>query len=209
MSERSLKKYKAMNETESSKSNTRDRIINAALFIAAKEGFAKATTQQIAAKAGVSEGIIYHYFKSKYDLCRDMIKERAEEFRQSLIKEIKRCATSKDRLDKLIDFHFTYYTGKGNIFQVIYGKSGDTTIMMGHILKVAIIPYVKIIEALIREGVKEGEFKALNPNIAASSLLGMMQITIIRLHFGFARFSIKDAKAQIKRIFFEGLLCRR
>lgn len=186
-------------------SNTRQKIINAALLVAAKEGFAKATTDQIAKKAGVSEGIIYHYFKSKYDLCCNMIKERAEEFRRKLVEEIKGCAGAKDKLDKLIDFNFRYFAGKGNIFQAIYGKSGDTTIMMGHILKVAIIPYAKIIEDIIEEGIREGEFRDLSPSIAASSLLGMMQITIIRLHFGFAKFSVKEAKEHIKQIFFGGI----
>ncbi len=195
-----------MSELEASQSNTRQKIINAALLVGAKEGFARATTDQIARRAGVSEGIIYHYFKSKYDLCCNMIKERAEEFRHQLIEEIKKYPTAKDKLDKLIDFNFHYFAGKGNIFQAIYGKSGDTTIMMGHILKVAIIPYVKIVENIIRQGIKEGEFKNLNPSIAASSLLGMMQIAIIRFRFGYAKFSIKDAKGQIKRIYFGGIL---
>lgn len=185
--------------------NTRQKIINAALLVAAKEGFIRATTDQIARRAGVSEGIIYHYFKSKYDLCCNMIKEHAEEFRQRLLKEIEKCTTAKDKLERLIDFNFEYFTGKDNIFQAIFGKSGDTTVMMGHILKVAIIPYVRIVECIIKRGIKEGEFKDLNPSIAASSLLGMMQITIIRLHFGFGRFSVKEAKDQIKRIFLQGI----
>jgi len=185
--------------------NTRQKIINAALLVAAKEGFIKATTDQIAKRAGVSEGIIYHYFKNKYDLCCNMIKEYAEEFRQGLINEIKVYRSAKDKLIKLIDFHFEYFTGKGNIFQTIFGKSGDTTVMMGHILKVAIIPYVKIVEDIIKQGIKEGEFKDLNPNLAASTLLGMMQIAVLRLHFGFGRFSVKDAKDEIKRIFLEGV----
>lgn len=186
--------------------NTRQKIINAALMVAAKDGFTRATTDQIAKRAGVSEGIIYHYFKSKYDLCFNMIREYAEEFRQKLIQEIEGCATAKDKLDKLVDFHFHYFTGKNNIFQAIYGKSGDSTVMMGQILKVAIIPYAEIIEGIIRQGIKEGSFLDLNPNIAASSLLGMMQITIIRFHFGFERFSLKDAREQIKHIFFGGLV---
>ncbi len=185
--------------------NTRQKIINAALLVAAKEGFIKATTDQIARRAGVSEGIIYHYFKSKYELCCNMIKEHSEEFRQKLINKIEKCRTAKDKLVKLIDFHFEYFTGRDNIFQAVFGKSGETTVMMGHILKVVIIPYVKIIEQIIRQGKKEGDFKDLNPSIAASSLLGMMQIAIVRLHFGFAKFSVKDARDEIKRIFLEGI----
>ena len=186
--------------------DTRQKIINAALLVAAKDGFTRATTNQIAKRAGVSEGIIYHYFKTKYDLCFNMIKEYAEDFRENLIKELKDYPRAKDKLDKLIDFHFQYFAGRSNIFQAIYGKSGDNTIMMGHILKVAIIPYVQLIEAIIEEGEAEGTFKNLNPHIAASSLLGMMQLNIIKLHFGFAQFSVKDTKEQIKQTIFGGLL---
>jgi len=194
-----------MDNVNISELNTRQKIINAALMVAAKEGFARATTDQIARRAGVSEGIIYHYFKSKYDLCRDMIKERAEEFRQKLQAEVAKYTSARKKLDRLIDFNFEYFGRKGNIFQAIYGKSGDTTVMMGHIFKVAIAPYLKIVEDIIKYGIKEGEFRDLDAKAAASSLLGMMQITIIRLHFGFGRFSIKDAKDEIKRIFLEGV----
>lgn len=188
--------------------DTRQKIIQAALLVAAKSGFARATTCRIARQAGVSEGIIYHYFKNKRDLCQSMIQEHAEGFRHKLLKEIARFSKAKDKLNRLIEFHFEYFTRQGNIFQAIYGKSGDSTVMMDHILKVAIIPYAKIIEDIIKQGIKESSFKALNPNTAATGLLGMMQITIIRLHFGEAVFSIKDAKEDLKRIFFEGLLCK-
>ncbi|KPK41616.1 MAG: hypothetical protein AMJ78_04945 [Omnitrophica WOR_2 bacterium SM23_29] len=197
-----------MDNVNISELNTRQKIINAALTVAAKEGFARATTDQIARRAGVSEGIIYHYFKSKYDLCRDMIKESAEEFRQKLQAEITKYTSARKKLDRLIDFNFEYFARKDNIFQAIYGKSGDTTVMMGHIFKVAIAPYLKIVEDIIKRGIKEGEFRDLDAKSAASSLLGIMQITIIRLHFGFERFSIKDAKDEIKRIFLEGVTKR-
>lgn len=195
-----------MSKPEAMQSTTRQRIVDAALLVSAREGFAKATTDQIAKRAGVSEGIIYHYFKSKYDLCFNMVKEYAQAYREKLIKEIEKRPSAKDKLDGLIEFHFEYFTGRNNIFQAIYGKSGDTTVMMGNVLKVAIIPYVRIIERIIKEGIREGEFVDLNPSIAASSLLGMMQLAIIRLHFGYGGFSAKEAKGEIKKIFFKGLL---
>lgn len=185
---------------------TRQKIINAALLVAAKDGFTRATTNQIAKRAGVSEGIIYHYFKTKHELCFNMIKEYAEDFRDSLVKELGQYSRAKDKLDRLVDFHFEYFTGRGNIFQAIYGKSGDNTVMMGHILKVAIIPYGQIIEALIKQGIEEGSFKKLNPNIASSSILGMMQLNVIKLHFGFAKFSLNEIKEEIKQIILGGLL---
>lgn len=43
----------------------RQKITNTALKLFAKDGFAKTTIGKIASEAGVSKGLIYHYFSSK------------------------------------------------------------------------------------------------------------------------------------------------
>ena len=42
--------------------DTRRKIIDATLLVASRNGFDRATTSEISRTAGVSEGIIYHYF---------------------------------------------------------------------------------------------------------------------------------------------------
>ena len=195
-----------MDSIVSLKLDTRHKILNAALFIAARNGFIKATTDQIAKRAKVSEGIIYHYFKSKDELCFEMIKEHAEGYRHQLVKEIENILKAKDKLERLIDFHFQYFTREGNIFQIIFGKSGGSPLMFNYILKVAIIPYSEIIEDIIRYGIESGEFKDVEPVASASGLLGMMQINILRLHFGPTPLSAQKIEETIKQIFFGGLL---
>ena len=44
------------------------QILDAATRVFASKGYRAATTREIAAEAGVSEGTIYNYFDSKYDL---------------------------------------------------------------------------------------------------------------------------------------------
>lgn len=46
----------------------RDTIINAALHIFAKYDYKKASTDEIASLAGISKGLIFHYFGSKKEL---------------------------------------------------------------------------------------------------------------------------------------------
>ena len=56
----------------------RQQIIDAALHVFAGKGFEKATNRDIARQAGVaSPGLIYHYFKDKADLFRQVMHERA------------------------------------------------------------------------------------------------------------------------------------
>lgn len=54
----------------------RDKIINAAIVEFGENSFEKASTNNIVKRAGVSKGLLYHYFKSKrelYDYLTDFI----------------------------------------------------------------------------------------------------------------------------------------
>lgn len=55
----------------------REQIIDAAMRVFAQKGFAKATNKDIAREAGITAGLIYHYFKSKEDLLGIVIEERS------------------------------------------------------------------------------------------------------------------------------------
>ena len=60
------------------------QILDAATKVFASKGFRAATTREIAAEAGVSEGTIYNYFDSKYDLLIAMSQRLALESLQQL-----------------------------------------------------------------------------------------------------------------------------
>ena len=55
----------------------REQIMDAALRVFAKKGFARASNKDIAREAGITPGLIYHYFKSKYDLLRAVLEARS------------------------------------------------------------------------------------------------------------------------------------
>src|ERR1041384_7972330 len=56
----------------------RQQIIDGALTVFAAKGFETATNKDIAEAAGIgSPGLIYHYFKDKSDLFRQVLEQRA------------------------------------------------------------------------------------------------------------------------------------
>ena len=56
----------------------RQQIISGALTVFSEKGFEKATNKDIAQAAGIrSPGLIYHYFKDKGDLLRQVIEQRS------------------------------------------------------------------------------------------------------------------------------------
>lgn len=56
----------------------RNQILDAAATVFAEKGFHSATTKEIASKAGVSEGTIYNYFDTKFDLLIGLLSRLAE-----------------------------------------------------------------------------------------------------------------------------------
>src|ERR1700720_587575 len=55
----------------------REQIIDAAMRIFAQKGFARATNKDIAREAGITPGLIYHYFESKEALLKAIIEGRS------------------------------------------------------------------------------------------------------------------------------------
>jgi AcrR family transcriptional regulator len=67
------------------KDERRDQILSAALRVFAKRGFAATKISDIVAKAGMSHGLVYHYFKSKEEIFLELLKMAMEASSQSLL----------------------------------------------------------------------------------------------------------------------------
>ena len=73
--------YRPTPKTEARKAETRERIVRAALDQLADGGYASASVQTVAARAGVATGSVYRHFHSKADLF-------AEVFRRGSAREV-------------------------------------------------------------------------------------------------------------------------
>lgn len=185
---------------------TQKRIVDATFAIAAEKGFEQATTAEIARRAGVAEGSIYNYFRTKDDLLIHMVSEYAGSFLGELSGEVATQGDPLGKLDHLIGFHVRFFTREGNIFQVVFGKTPGTRVQWARIVQVVIGPYAGLIGEIIREGIEQGMFKPVNPQVAASLLLGGMQLTILRHFFGLGAYDPDEAIEQIKDIYLGGIV---
>jgi TetR/AcrR family transcriptional regulator, cholesterol catabolism regulator len=55
----------------------REQIIDAAMRVFSQKGFTRATNKDIAREAGITPGLIYHYFENKEGLLKAVIEERS------------------------------------------------------------------------------------------------------------------------------------
>src|SRR5438270_9301693 len=91
----------------SATSDKRTRIMDAAVKVFAERGFHTATVAEIAKAAGVADGTIYLYFKSKDDLLLRLFDEKMtallDEARTALDAE----KTAPARLERFIQLHLS------------------------------------------------------------------------------------------------------
>lgn len=77
---------------------TRQAVLESALDVFSEKGYAKATFDEIAARAGFTKGAVYWYFRNKADLIAALIIEYTEEKRKELLEDLPRGNTLDDLL---------------------------------------------------------------------------------------------------------------
>ena len=65
-------------QTRAAPDDRRRQILDVACTLFAHHGYAGTTTKAIAAAAGITEGLIYHYFGGKADLLVEVVKQRSD-----------------------------------------------------------------------------------------------------------------------------------
>jgi TetR/AcrR family transcriptional repressor of bet genes len=81
----------------------REEVISATRRCLAKNGFAKLSVKAIAEEAGLSTGIIYHYFKNKDDLLLNVIKEAFSRSHENVMQVVEPLTSERDKLFKHLD----------------------------------------------------------------------------------------------------------
>ena len=82
------------------------QITRAAYEIIAEKGYNNFTMMDIAKRAGVSSGLIHHYFKDKENMLVTLLREMQQNIRQSLEQSIEKVADPREKLDIFMDQAF-------------------------------------------------------------------------------------------------------
>jgi len=84
----SLCKQRAVNERREQPSESRERILAAAVSVFAHKGFQRASLDEIAAEAHLTKGAIYWHFRSKNDLFTSLLEYRFQQHTAPLAEEL-------------------------------------------------------------------------------------------------------------------------
>ena len=150
------------------------QIIEAALEVFGERGLANARLQDIAAKAGVSKGTIYLYFPNKEELFREMIRRTAI----AAIERAEQANTQGKPTSQLLAFMKGYWAFvRSPVFITIYRLVLGELHQFPDLAKFYAIEVVargqKLLSGIIQKGIDAGEFREMDPMIAARMLVAL------------------------------------
>lgn len=162
-------------------SDSKDKIIDAAIEVFAQKGKHGARMEEVAALAGVNKAMVYYYFSTKENLFKAVIdKIQTEQFNSVADKIeyiVNHFKSPKDKLTECIRAHFDTVSKSSSFAKILMEALANNPEYihetMERILKERHSQIHKSLEEILREGVERKLFRQVDPLQTQISIMGM------------------------------------
>ncbi|MCL2450905.1 MAG: TetR family transcriptional regulator, partial [Polyangiaceae bacterium] len=155
--------------------NKRDRILDAAVRVFARKGFYATRVSEVAKAAGVADGTIYLYFKSKDALLVSLFEHRVERLLTFLSTALPEAATASEKLKRIIELQLGLLEGERDLAEVVTVIVRQSTKLMKEYAAPKFTAYLDAIANVIAQGQAAGELRRdISPHLAARAIFGAL-----------------------------------
>jgi TetR/AcrR family fatty acid metabolism transcriptional regulator len=186
----------------------RERIMAAAERVFAQRGFFHARVSEIAREAGVADGTIYLYFKSKDELLISLFESRMEHVVRALSAAV--CAAGSRARDRLLAFLDTYaalVVENPALAEVLTVELRQSSKFMKEYQSRQFGDFLKLLAGLVADGQEAGEFdRELPAPVVARAIFGMLDELALAWLLGKGeKFDILRAAGHVGSLVLQGL----
>ncbi len=190
------------------------QILEAAFRVFGTHGLHRATLDDVAAAAGITKGTIYLYFPSKADLFTAMLKSRVNDIMPAVEspKDGRSGPTTQRRLSTLGRHLYRFFRSRAwlAMYRSVVSEAGQFPEAAALLYREGILPANRRLAEVIQRGIARGEFRGVDPLVAARAFAGMFQIFAVSqgLLGGHHIHPLSEDKIvqTVTEIFFNGLL---
>ena len=152
---------------------TARRILAAAERHFAAEGMAGARTEEIAAAARANKAMLYYYFGNKRRLHRAVLENLFRQLLRSSNAPAKKGQSPRERLRVIVTGYFEFLATHPNYPRLVQREAMEAGHNFGWIVREYLRPFHDRLVRTIREGIAAGQFRRVDPDHTALSILGM------------------------------------
>jgi len=183
----------------------RIKIMTSFSLLMAQKDFHSITTAEIAKNAGVTEGLIYKYFKEKKDLLYHVLNEHFLNLQVKIDQKLTQEQTCIEQLEIIIFSSIESYADNRIFSKILLLEVRNSLDFFDSCAYEMIRKYSRTILEIIEKGIKNGELKRdMNPYILRKVILGAIEHACLgEIIFG-KDLDIESVSTGIATIVFDG-----
>ena len=190
-------------------SDKREAILSAATKVFAGKGYFNSKVADIAAEAGIADGTVYLYFKSKDEILHSIFDRAMEEFIAEGKRELADIESPVERLRRIAELHLGRLGADRDMAIVFQVELRGSTKFMQEFSAAGFAEYLDIIRGTIEDGQKQSLFRSdVKPIVCAKILYGALDEMVTNWILSKKAYPLEPMAGEVLKIFLGGILIR-
>ena len=187
----------------------REAILRAAIKVFAGRGYFNSKVSDIAGEAGIADGTVYLYFKSKDEILHSIFDRAMAEFIAEGKKELASISEPRAKLTRIAELHLEKLGADRNLAIVFQVELRGSTKFMQEFSATGFHEYLEIIRETIESGQKAGVFRAdIKPIVAAKILYGSLDEMVTNWVLSKKSYPLAPMAGEVLKVFVGGVLAK-
>lgn len=184
----------------------REAILRAAIKVFAGKGYFNSKVSDIAGEAGIADGTVYLYFKSKDEILHSIFDRAMEEFIAEGRREIAEIRSPEAKLRRIAQLHLEKLSADPELAIVFQVELRGSTKFMQEFSAAGFAEYLDIIRETVAEGQSSGAFRSdMKPVVCAKILYGALDEMVTNWILSKKSYPLGPMADEVLKIFFGGL----
>lgn len=186
------------------------RILDAAVEVIAENGYFHSPVSAIAARAGVADGTIYLYFKSKDDVLRTAIDTTFGRFYRQVEERFKTVHDPREQMEYIACLHLESCSVNRSMAILMQTEMRQSAKFIAEFSHHHLVRYIGVVREVVRRGQQEGVFRRdVSDGIVAHCMFGAIDELLSSAMFTNREYDPQKTAVQVMDVLLYGIGTQR
>ncbi len=182
------------------------RILDAAVEVIAENGYFNSPVSAIAARAGVADGTIYLYFKSKDDLLRTAIDTTLGRFYRAVEERFRTVHDPREQLQYIAQVHLESSAVNRSMAVLMQTEMRQSAKFVADFSHKHLVRYIQVVREVVRRGQQSGLFRQdISDGVVAHCMFGAIDELLSSAVLTHREYDPQATAAQVLDVLLHGI----
>ena len=182
------------------------RILDAAVEVIAEHGYFKSPVSAIAKRAGVADGTVYLYFKSKDDVLRTAIDLTFSKFYKQVEEKFLTLKGPREQLEYIAEVHLESHAVNRSMAVLMQTEVRQSAKFIAEFSHHHLVRYIQVVREVVRRGQQEGIFRRdISDGVVAHCMFGAIDELLSSAVFTGRIYDAKTTAGHVMDVLMNGI----